>query len=87
MVQPWIRREVEKHRPSRRLSAYRAEALHGVADLVGERIPEGAPADEWEDLIEVIEAIREKAREAERDADPGWQPKDFLKSFFDIVEP
>lgn len=87
MVQPWIRSEVEKHRPSRQRSSYRAQVLHEAADIAGEPIPDGAPTEDWEDLAQAIEAIREKAREAERSADPGWHPKDFLNSFIDIVEP
>lgn len=81
---PWIRREVEKHRPSRMQSAYRATVLHEAANIAGEPIPEGAPTEDWEDLIAAVEAIREKAEEAERAADPGWSPKDFLGFYFDI---
>ncbi|MGP3738011.1 hypothetical protein ACTWJ9_33415 (plasmid) [Streptomyces sp. GDS52] len=84
MVQPWIRDEVEKHRPSRLQSAYRATVLHEAADIAGEPIPEGAPTDEWEDLIEAIEAIREKATEAERHAVPAMDPKEFLGLYFNI---
>lgn len=87
MVAPWIRREVAKHRATNRLAAYRAAVLHEAADIVGEPIPEGAPTEEWEDLVQAGEAIREKAGEAERIADPGWHPKDFLKNFISIVEP
>ncbi|MBD3004673.1 hypothetical protein [Streptomyces sp. 5-10] len=84
LVQPRIRYEVEKHRPSRRLSAYRATVLHEAADILDKSIPEGASSEDWEELIGWIEEIREAAQEAERAADPGWDPKGFLKSFIDI---
>jgi hypothetical protein len=84
MVQPWIQAEVDKHRPSRQQSAYRAKVLHEAADIVEQPIPEGAPTEEWEDLIEAVEAIRERAGEAERYAVPAMDPKEFIGLFFDI---
>ncbi|MFF9003698.1 hypothetical protein ACF1GW_39035 [Streptomyces achromogenes] len=89
MVQPWIRDEVEKNRPSRQQSAYRAKVLHEAAAIAGEPIPEGAPTAEWEDLIAAIDAIREEAREAELHAvpSPAMDAREYLDLYGVALRP
>ncbi|MEU1908467.1 hypothetical protein [Streptomyces hygroscopicus] len=72
---------------ARRVFAYRAEVLHEAADELARPIPEGASCEDWADLIEAIEQIREMAEDAERRAEPGMHPKDFLRMFFNIDGP
>lgn len=71
---------------ARRVFAYRAEVLHEAADALAHPIPEGAPTEDWADLIEAIEQIREMAEDAERRSEPGMHPKDFLRMFFNIPD-
>ncbi|NUP45415.1 MAG: hypothetical protein HOY76_52415 [Streptomyces sp.] len=71
---------------ARRVAAYRAEVLHEAADELERPIPEGAPCEDWQDLIDAVVQIRDMAEEAERRAEPGMHPKDFLRMFFDIPD-
>lgn len=78
-VQPWIRDEVEKYRPSRQAAAQR-EAY----DVVARYIPEDAPCDDYECLVDAAGEISEKIQEAERAAVPSMPPKEFLGMFINI---
>ncbi|MFD8384262.1 hypothetical protein ACFV2X_38070 [Streptomyces sp. NPDC059679] len=71
---------------ARRVAAYRAEVLNEAADVLARPIPEGAPCADWEDLIEGIEEIRGMAEAAQRQAEPGMNPKDFLRMFINIID-
>lgn len=84
MVQPWIRGEVEKHRPSRQAAAQRAKALQEAYDILARYIPEGAPCDDTECLVDAAGEISEKVQEAERAAVPSMPPKEFLGMFVNI---
>ncbi|MFI8792598.1 hypothetical protein [Streptomyces sp. NPDC055105] len=84
-VEPWIRDEVEKHRPSRQAAALRAKTLQEAYDVVSGYIREGAPCDDTECLMEATEEIGEKIREAERAAVPSMPPMEFLGMFINIA--
>lgn len=81
------RRPCPEHGPCQEdIDAIRIDVPDEVADVLAKPIPEGAPCEDWECLIELIEQIRGMADEARRKAEPGMHPKEFLRLFLNIAD-